>query len=704
MINFCSGFGKHHTNNPDAKRPKDLVTTSYNKIIELAKNPPGIDKHNAQWVIATDTVKRDKATLLDAQYHMLVIDLDVNTPPCKRVVEAVQAVTDKAEFLYYNSKSATPDNPKCRILIPIAKPISGHEYERYQGMLNSKLSRMGIKPDPALEKCQQIIYLPNKGKLYEYYHHKGDEFNPVKVWKELSSRVVAPRLHNTLIGEFNAQFTIEQFLGDANYTEHNGHWRHPESESGSFSLSIKDDKAHSLSSNDPLYLAEGGHDAFGVFTILKHDGNIKSALCDAGDNYVLNQSGESWNSQRDSTKYLIEKYIFISEKNGCFYNTKSGTTHSAGALNTLHGDLKLSEIPSAVIAQSKDKKVADRLGWHPTDTEIFEWDGISYANTYRKPNLTPKAGDISEWLRLMKFIYGEYIDLVMQHFAFTLQRPAEKIRWQILTHGIPRTGKTMTAVPIANILGRSASTLDNDRFGEAWGDIYFQKKVLLFEEVMQPDMKQFNRLKPKLTNNGLEHYNLKGGSMVTQQNLYSMYMFSNHSDALRFNADENKLLVIQAPSTFINGSAEASADFYTSLGRKLDSDRAYLAAIYHHLLNLDISEFEYGRLPLTTTAALAMVDTSRPEPELRMLEWIEEGVFFEEAFKIYRLLETVRGYGYRNYSIKSLGLFLKSQGFIAYTGEKTLDGRKKRVKFWSKGGQGMTPTQLYDYYEANEGI
>ena len=89
--------------------------------------------------------------------------------------------------------------------------------------------------------------------------------------------------------------------------------------------------------------------------------------------------------------------------------------------------------PSATVTfdNSPDKRVASGKGWLPIPNPIIELGGVYYANTYAGIQLPPDLGDgdISEWLELCDHIYGDHVDLVLDHWAFSIQQPLDKIRW-----------------------------------------------------------------------------------------------------------------------------------------------------------------------------------------------------------------------------------------------------------------------------------
>lgn len=396
---------------------------------------------------------------------------------------------------------------------------------------------------------------------------------------------------------------------------------------------------------------------------------------------ILKDYRKTWfqNSGQSHENWLIDKIILITENMGGFYNTARGIFQTASSLNALYGDMNLGDkSPSLMIAESKDKKIADAIGWYPIDKETFRLGKRVLVNTYEKPYFEQIAGDISMWLELMMFIYSDQYNLVLDHMAFTLQYPHKKIRWQILGYGKARTGKTLSVEPLLRILGDAAGTVHTDEMEGTWGDLWGRKKVLCFEEVMTQDKREFNRLKTKLSNSNLEKLNIKGKGMVEQRNLYSIYMFSNHPDALRFEEDQQKLLVISTPET------KKTDSFYKELGELIDTDE-FINHCFHFLMTRDVSQFSYTKLPVQTKAEFDMIKASRPDYEIELLEMIEDGqgCLGDEAFKFDTLIEQLRISGLRctNKNIKRI---LNDNLIIKHKFRKRENGILKNGTYWAK--------------------
>ena len=323
---MISGFGKFHSNK-NGDQP--YLRLSLDDIRKLVDEPPSVPKDTAQWLIPSHYDSRVHAEQeAHGAFWLLWGDVDwKHLAP--RPMDDVAFVVDGligADFEIYASRSATKDRQKCRVLIPLAEPLCGADWILAQRVLNSLLLEAEIEPDSASEGAGQLLYLPNRGEWFDSISRReGAYFDPLTAWAdriadirrkdaEEAATVQAAReaararreaLRATNVGEdaqsliaaFKLTFAVEDILVRAGYTQRGNTFRHPRSETGSFSASIRDSRVHSLSSADPLYTGGGGGgapDAFDAFRILFHEGDRRSALCDAGDNWIT-IGAESWN-------------------------------------------------------------------------------------------------------------------------------------------------------------------------------------------------------------------------------------------------------------------------------------------------------------------------------------------------------------------------------------------------------------------------
>jgi hypothetical protein len=134
---------------------------------KLVDNPQQCEKAQAQWLIPSTLPSRNfKQQEQLGQFWMLWADFDDHPPTLPTLAEIVAVLIGDADFELYNSRSATAENQKSRLLIPLDNPLSGADWMLAQEVLNDELEAVGLKPDRATERPAQLCYLPNRGAFY----------------------------------------------------------------------------------------------------------------------------------------------------------------------------------------------------------------------------------------------------------------------------------------------------------------------------------------------------------------------------------------------------------------------------------------------------------------------------------------------------------------------------------------------------------
>ena len=401
---------------------------------------------------------------------------------------------------------------------------------------------------------------------------------------------------------------------------------------------------------------------------------------------------------------LPTRYVFIDSQNKWF-DTKTKTTISKEALNTTWARHIPKDDGTAASLLSKDEgtQVVNGQGWAPIDEAIFTYGTKTLVNTYEGLAVQPVEGDASEWLELMRHIYREHVDLVLDHLAFSLQKPMEKIRWQILVVGAPRRGKTTTLRPIVKIWGSAANVLTASDVDSQWGNYWFGKKLIVVEEVYQPGNKGFyNNLKNRFANDNMEFLNMKYEGTVLQQNLYEMFLFTNHKESLTFNADDDKLLVIEAP-TERWGNPERFRALCDAIDGKEDSQLT--GHILHYLLNRDVRQFSSGALPVRTDAMLEMAEAGKADYHKAIVEQAESGQspFHADVVQLKQVRDWLREEGYARHGDQGVSEAMKDAGYERLRGQKKVAGKVlKTPSLWVQEGHttlAMRPVELYDWWD-----
>ena len=184
-----SGHGGYHTAKPDAKNPEPYTHVTYHDIIRVVKNPSAVSKEQAQWAIFSTTggpyARVHQFQRENGQYFGLWADLDqVEGLTFLDVTNRVKAAIPGFNHIVYTSKSATMDNPKGRVLLPLAAVVSGQEYPMLARILNNRLEVSGLPPDRATERPGQLCYLPNRGEYYQHQIIEGPLLDPYEEFKD----------------------------------------------------------------------------------------------------------------------------------------------------------------------------------------------------------------------------------------------------------------------------------------------------------------------------------------------------------------------------------------------------------------------------------------------------------------------------------------------------------------------------------------
>ena len=304
---LCSGVGQYHS--PTAKaNPRALETITGAAVVAMLDQPQWVPKARAKWAIFSDHLSRRAGEQRQhGRFYALWVDLDRDPPELQDAADRLAADLG-ATVLAYTSASATRDTPKARLVVPLDRPCPGRRYEACQRILNDRLEGLGITPDRATERANQVCYLPNRGEFYaatagedvlafggfdwrdafatELAAHDRAE---VKRREDLERRQAEARAklaewqatgQVSPIAAYNAAFLLAMVLEAYGYTKHGARWLSPLSESGAPGVTITKDGArwHTAHASDrAVGLPEWG-DAFDLLTFWEHGGDRNAAL------------------------------------------------------------------------------------------------------------------------------------------------------------------------------------------------------------------------------------------------------------------------------------------------------------------------------------------------------------------------------------------------------------------------------------------
>jgi hypothetical protein len=316
-VKLCSGYGQKHTD-----KYHKLATVTLADLQAMMSEPPEKPKEQAQWAIFSTTMTRKHSQQREqGEFYALWADIDESEGLTFDDIVSRSSGVIPADFMAYTSRSATQENQKARIVVPVAYPMSGHEFVIWQRILNDKLEAAGIKPDRVTERAGQLCYLPNRGEFYdsEVIDFTGP-LNPDECWPDelavemkrqqaeqaelverremakIKARARVSAGTHSPIDAFNAEYDLPLMFDTFGYLRKGNRWLSPNSGSKSPAVSLTHDGRKWLSAHDsdagigrPCDSGNGYMgDAFDLFVYYQHGGNRDAALKEAGEMFMVN--------------------------------------------------------------------------------------------------------------------------------------------------------------------------------------------------------------------------------------------------------------------------------------------------------------------------------------------------------------------------------------------------------------------------------
>ena len=315
---FVSGFGQFHSDRAGVN-PRPYVTLNWQQFGDMLSNPPSVAKEAAQWVIFSELATRvADEQRSEGRFHALWCDIDDALG--RTIVETAQlacGAVGGAQLVCYASRSATEENQKARIVIPLAGLLVGDDFELMQKVLNDRLETAGLIPDRATERANQVMYLPNRGALYDQTQLKGARLDACAVFaadldaerqrlqaeeqrqqeaREQSRLKAAERMASggtSPVDAFNAAYDLELMLATFGYRKRGNRYLSPLSTSGVAGVTIKDGirwvSTHGSDVSTGIGKVSGSQcsgDVFDLFVFFEHRGDYRAAVKAAGEMFT----------------------------------------------------------------------------------------------------------------------------------------------------------------------------------------------------------------------------------------------------------------------------------------------------------------------------------------------------------------------------------------------------------------------------------
>jgi hypothetical protein len=231
---------------------------------------------------------------------------------------------------------------------------------------------------------------------------------------------------------------------------------------------------------------------------------------------------------------------------------------------------------------------------HPTE----ERPGL--LNKWRGPTLRPKEGD---WSRLRTFLLNDICDgnerafqYLLQYLAHALQKPEEKPGVKIVLGGGQGTGKGTLGRILARIWGPTYLHIHDVNMitGDFNGPLVWSVIVFLDEALFVGDHKVKNKLKALVTE-PLAMINDKNISQYQVESFHRYFVASNADHIQQTEHDDRRDFVLR-----VSDRHQGDLEYWKLVYAEIDGDGP--AALMHELLEMDLTDFDVRRRPVTAAA------------------------------------------------------------------------------------------------------
>lgn len=227
-------------------------------------------------------------------------------------------------------------------------------------------------------------------------------------------------------------------------------------------------------------------------------------------------------------------------------------------------------------------------------------------NLWRGWGVAPKAGDVKPWAELLDYLF-EGDPVARRWFeawcAYPLQHPGAKLYSAVvlfsLRHGV---GKSLVGFTLGRLYGDAFAPLSQEDLASPFNPWAAGKLFALGDEVTGSDKRRdADRFKSLITRE-LVTVNAKFQPQYTIRDCLNYLFTTNHPDAFVLERDDRRFFIHEA------GGEPKDRAFYDRYDAWLNGTGP--AALFAHLLRVDLREFHPKAPPPRTEARAAMVSLS----------------------------------------------------------------------------------------------
>lgn len=262
------------------------------------------------------------------------------------------------------------------------------------------------------------------------------------------------------------------------------------------------------------------------------------------------------------------------------------------------------------------RQAVHKLTYKPGAEQFHEEKGQVHFNQWAGWGVQAKKGDIKPWNELLKFIFQgaepEALEWFLDWCAFPLQNPGSKLFSACLIWGrMTGTGKTLIFYTLKQIYGENFIKIKNEDLLNTWW--LENKQFVLGDEISGNDKRsESDALKSMITQEEV-NINVKFIPQFSIPDCANYGFTSNHPDALFMDDEDRRFFVHE-----VMAEEPLPEAFYKKYDAWKSGEGA--AALFHHLLQRDLSKFNPKGPAFRTAARSRMVMNSKSD----LASWCRE--------------------------------------------------------------------------------
>lgn len=253
---------------------------------------------------------------------------------------------------------------------------------------------------------------------------------------------------------------------------------------------------------------------------------------------------------------------------------------------------------------------------------VFEPDRLEQPpgkiNLFRGLPMKPKKGECQRLLELLFMLCEEnreVYDWLLKWVAFPLQHVGAKMRTAVVIHGKEGAGKNSFWTAIQRIYGEYSTIITQTDLESSFNAWASRKLFVVGNEVVS--RKEMFHQAGVIRNMITEpewNINDKNISVREEKNYANFVFLSNALQPAAPNEDDRRFLVLWTPP-------KKEKSYYTALAHERDNGGT--EALYHHLLGIDLGEFDEYSEPPMTKAKQDLISLSMKSHERFTWLWLE---------------------------------------------------------------------------------